>query len=343
MQTMIPSALLLAVLCFFSTFAMAARVQESPITFLPLSGALQDPKAEISGLAWHGERLVLLPQFPDWKTEQRRLPACLFAIRLPDLASRVHGESNAPLAYEEIAVTGLEACDALPGYEGFEAIAVRGDAAWLLIETRARGRMRGWLIQGRFTRGGTELALDGKSLLPLDTPLNLRNMSYEALSLAPQSLLAIFEANGRNVSPQPAASVFSLFKGTVANPRLVPFPHVEYRITDATDVDAANRFWAINYFWPGEKKLLAPAPDPIAQQYGRGATHMRSESVERLLCFEYHPEGVVLAKTPPVQLAQGFFPRNWEGLALCSQGGLNGFFIATDKYPGTLLGFVPLP
>jgi hypothetical protein len=32
--------------------------------------------------------------------------------------------------------------------------------------------------------------------------------------------------------------------------------------------------------------------------------------------------------------------RNWEGLVLFDQ---RGFLVATDKYPGTLLGFVEMP
>ena len=36
---------------------------------------------------------------------------------------------------------------------------------------------------------------------------------------------------------------------------------IEYRITDVTEVDNQGKFWALNFFWPGEKKLLNPAPN----------------------------------------------------------------------------------
>ena len=60
-----------------------------------------------------------------------------------------------------------------------------------------------------------------------------------------------------------------------------PFPPMEYRITDATPLDANGRFWAINYFFPGDE-LLIPAADPLAEQYGEGPTHQARVQVERL-------------------------------------------------------------
>ena len=40
-------------------------------------------------------------------------------------------------------------------------------------------------------------------------------------------------------------------------------------------------FWAINYFYPGDTKLL-PGDDQIALTYGIGLTHQTAEQVERL-------------------------------------------------------------
>ena len=36
------------------------------VTEIPLSGAVAKPSAEVSGLAWYGDYLILLPQYPDF-------------------------------------------------------------------------------------------------------------------------------------------------------------------------------------------------------------------------------------------------------------------------------------
>ena len=41
-------------------------VQEIPVTEIVLTGPLTDRDAEISGMAWYGNILILLPQYPDF-------------------------------------------------------------------------------------------------------------------------------------------------------------------------------------------------------------------------------------------------------------------------------------
>ena len=40
-----------------------------------------------------------------------------------------------------------------------------------------------------------------------------------------------------------------------------PTSSINYRIADATRIDNNNRFWAINYFYPGDKSTLKPSKD----------------------------------------------------------------------------------
>jgi hypothetical protein len=64
--------------------------------------------------------------------------------------------------------------------------------------------------------------------------------------------------------------------------------------------------------------------------------------VERLVELQFDAStGVSLTGLPPIQLQlEPMETRNWEGLVLLDD---RGFLIATDKYPGTLLAFVPYP
>ena len=116
----------------------------------------------------------------------------------------------------------------------------------------------------------------------------------------------------------------------------VPFPNVEYRITDATALDEEKRFWAINYFYPGDKDLL-PERDFLAIRYGRGVTHRQQATVERLVEFAYDAQGITRTDRAPIQLLLGDVSRNWEGIARLDE---RGFLLATDKFPETMLGFV---
>ena len=117
----------------------------------------------------------------------------------------------------------------------------------------------------------------------------------------------------------------------------VSFPTIEYRITDATQLDGCDRFWAINYFYEGDRDLL-PTREPLVVRYGRGRTHRQQPTVERLVEFTYSAQGIALTDTAPIQLALIGAGRNWEGIARLDD---QGFLIATDKFPETLIGFVP--
>ena len=47
---------------------------EAQVRVIPLAAPLDTPRAEISGLAWHGDDLILLPQYPDgWSPSTRRM------------------------------------------------------------------------------------------------------------------------------------------------------------------------------------------------------------------------------------------------------------------------------
>ena len=54
-------------------------------------------------------------------------------------------------------------------------------------------------------------------------------------------------------------------------------------MADATRIDKNNRFWVINYFFPGDRKVLKPSNDILASKYGNGPSHSRSKRVERLI------------------------------------------------------------
>ena len=84
-------------------------------------------------------------------------------------------------------------------------------------------------------------------------------MSFESIINHDKRLLLLYEANGSNLREDPYQLSFSLTDLSLTK---IKSPNIEYRITDATKVEN-NKFWAINYYWPGDKKDLKPGLDRL--------------------------------------------------------------------------------
>jgi hypothetical protein len=165
----------------------------------------------------------------------------------------------------------------------------------------------------------------------------LQNMAYEAAVVWQDTVFAFFEANGANVNARPQVYRFNRDAEPVD---ALPFPTLEYRLTDATTMDAGGRFWGTNYFYPGERDVLHPATDSVRVRHAAGTTHRASDVVERLVEFQYTGTRIIRTDTPPLWLTLGGGTgRNWEGVARFG----NGFLIATDQYPRTMLAYVERP
>lgn len=306
----------------------APSPNETAVVTLPLAGRAANKDAEFSGLAWYGDYLILLPQYPN------RFGAgdgALFAIAKTDLLAFIDGKRQEPITPRAIPFTssGLR----VVGFEGYESIAFVGEQVFLTIESKP-GTMLGYLVKGKIARDLSGIEIDASSLVALAPQADVTNFSDETIVVAKDKLLTLYEANGAGPNPKPVARVFD-FKPAATG--TIPFPNIEYRITDATPTDAANKFWAINYFFPGDVKIL-PLFDPLAQKFGKGKTHAQYPQVERLVEFQYGDAGITLTDTPPLQLVlPNADARNWEGIARLDN---RGFLIATDAYPQTILGFV---
>ena len=106
-------------------------------------------------------------------------------------------------------------------------------------------------------------------------------------------------------------------------------------MTDATAVDENGRFWIINYFYPGDKELQTDNDD--WREGSWGATHLIYDQVERLIELQWTNEGITFTRTPAMLLElPDDEARNWEGLVRFNEG----FLLATDKFPTTILAYV---
>jgi len=307
-------------------------LDEIEVQELPLGAPLDEAEAEISGMAWYKETLVLLPQFPE------RYNGQLFGVLKADIEAHIASESSTPLVPFPMAFDDSGLHDSIEGFEGFEAIAFAGGQVFVTIEARRTATtMTGYIVAGAITASGS-MRLNPATLIELPAPVPLENYSDEAITIAGVRLFTFYEANGATVNPNAVAHAFSLSFEPQAPLPLAP---LEYRLTDATPADAENRFWVINYLFPGDIPKLRLAEDQYKAEYGEGESHSRDLGIERLIQLEITETGIEPTDTPPLylQLELGN-PRNWEGIAHLDNA---GFLLVTDKFPSTILGFVAYP
>lgn len=308
--------------------------QEQPVTEIALAGPASEARAEMSGLGWYNDHLILLPQYPERFADGD--DGRLFALPKAEIEAVLEGRLDGPLTPQEIPLFAPGLSSTITNFEGFEAIAFVGDEVFLTIESAAGEPMMGYLIKGTIAPDLSEIRLDTATLAEIPPAANHSNMADETLIAAGERLLTVYEVNGTAYNEQPAVHRFDLS----ATPQgTQPFPAIEYRVTDATAPDEAGLFWALNIFWRGDARWN-PVPDVLAARYGQGETHARVRRVERLVAFRVTESGVELVRQPPIQLELAFLPRNWEGLARLDDA---GFLVVADEVPRTILGFVPVP
>ncbi|MFK8184381.1 MAG: hypothetical protein AB8B99_13495 [Phormidesmis sp.] len=305
---------------------------EQPVTYLPLNGPLANRDAEISGLAWYGEYLILLPQYP------KRLGDNIFALPKADIVSFLAGDRSEPLSPIPIPFDSSAIANSIQGFEGFEAIAFAENQVFLAVEASTPAGMRGYLLSGQLDPNLSQLTVGLEPSVEVLSQSGLDNMSEETLVVVSEDLVvAIHEVYGAQFTTVPVTTAFDF---TLSEPAVVmSFPPVDYRITDATALDSQGRFWAVNYFYEGDD-FLRPTRDPLLARYGQGPTHRQQATVERLVEFQYTSSGTTLVNRPPIQLQLAANGRNWEGIARLDE---RGFLLITDKFPETILGFVEMP
>ena len=309
-----------------------ARVQ-----LLSLEGPLAARGSEVSGMTWQGDTLIILSQYPEQFMEEEGMLA-LFGISKDEIVAAI--EHDQPVQPFLIPCRAPGLVDAMEGYDGLEALGIIGHRYFMTVEAKDNSGMTGFLVSGRFDVAGGLVVMNVTELSPIPMSVNIPNISSESILIDGDRVITLTEAIGLNVNPRPWARVFSSeaeYQGTL------PMPQIEYRVTDASALDHGRRFWVINYLFPPEGPKLAPAPDPELERFDDPDSYDPQDCIERLLELRLTTDDrIVRTATPPVNLE--LLPdgecRNWEALVRLDD---RGFLLMTDKYPGTLLAFVPFP
>ena len=313
--------LIIAIVSFPLIFGKEIKVQE-----IQLSGLITDKKQEISGMDWYQDRLFLLPE---------NMGGFLFSISKGEILDAIVGGKKVTITPKKTRFKTPDYSSLIKGFDGFEAIAFSEDKIYISIEAERDGEMIAYLAWGEIDSKSLEVNISEDHIVPMNTPIQLGNMSFESLLIDNNNILMIYEANGSNLRKDARQTVFSPENKITSH---INFPNIEYRITDVTRKDNNGRFWAINYFWPGDKKLLSPGEDNVLNKVKQGSTHSKSNQIERLIEFEMSAGGISISDTKPIQLfLESDESRNWEAIARL---GNRGLLIATDKHPRMILGYV---
>ncbi len=336
--------LLAALVSSAVSFGMADPVSPRAITVAPvileLTGPLNDPRAEVSGMTWKGDTLVIMPQNPTLFAGAGSMG--FFAIHRSRILAAIDGTVEGPILPRQVNCLATGMSRIVKGFDGLEAMGLIGDRCYMTVEAEEDTVMSSYLVSGKYDMVNNEVVMDMTKLTSIPMGLNIPNIAEESIVIDGGQVITISEANGLNVNPSPVGKVFNTeieFQGTI------PFPQIEYRVTDATEVGEDGRFWVINYFFPREREKLNPAPDPELECFGDLQAYDPDICVERLLemrivrtCLQ--GDFIARTDTPPVNLALLLNGecRNWEAVVRL---GDMGFLMMTDEYPGTLLAFVP--
>lgn len=306
----------------------------SPVVEIPLAGPVSSRLSELSGLAWYNDLLIMLPQFPDFGTGAGN--GFIYALPKKDVIAFLDGEVSHPPEPRPIPFVAPGLKDSIAGFEGYEAIAFSGDDVYVTIEAKEDGGMTGYLAKGAMNLDLPALSLDTSTLATIAPQTNTGNMSEESLFAGNRVIGTIYELNGTGVNTSPVVHLF--------DPDLRPigtadFPNVEFRITDVTELDRDGRFWAINYFFPGTGHS-SESPGSQGDDENSDRIWLPGEELGRLVEFQFALTGVTLtgAAIQLESLLSDF--HNWEGLVRLDD---KGFLIVSDRFPDTVLGFVPYP
>ena len=296
--------------------------ENNPIQEIELKGIITNPKQEISGMDWYNDNLFLLPE---------NLGGYLFMVKKNEIQKQLSLKKGS-IKPIKTKFNTPDYSKSIPGFDGFEAIAFYENSVYVTIEADENGEMVGYIAWGNIDPNSYEITILEKNIQKINTPIQINNLSYESIIHHGNNLLLLYEANGSNLRKDPYQLLISL---NDFSSKKIKGPNIEYRITDATKVKK-NKFWAINYYWPGDKKNLKPSLDKLSKNKKTNS----DQTIERLVEFKIKRNSISLTRKKPINLIlEEGNSRNWEAIV---RFGESGFLIATDKYPRMILAYIKL-
>ena len=300
-------------------------LQETEVNYLPLNEFASNKDWEFSSLTWYKDNLILLPQYPS-----KVNGGAFLYMRKHEILESIENKTSLEPKLIKVDMTNLESFESHGS--GFEAIVFKGDTVYVSIESMSLFETVAVIMMGKIDSTSLSIKFNTDKKLELPNLSGKGNLSEEAIFVDKNYLYAIHESNSYKL-PQ-----FFQIPLDLKNYKKMPFPQINYRITDVTALDDSLKFYAINYFWEGDDSDF-PLEDIYAEKWGIGKSHKQFNNVERIIELKLDAKSVKITQKEPIYLRLDKNGRNWEGIVKLDD---LGFLVITDKHPASILGFIPL-
>jgi hypothetical protein len=308
---------------FFLLFGQCTFGQNYVVDVQPviLPGSLRAGGREISGLAIHSDRLYFLAEN---RNDHLRVPSSgVYSVALEGLKGSDLSQPRTIASSQKHLIIGIDTIrERISGYQGLEALAIRGDRFFMTVETDARVDscylITGTLHEGRFVVDLDRLLALKKPVLPNGE--KVFNAGFEALSVQGRYLYSFFEFNGFSENYAYRINLKSFKASPVRVRQKIPF-----RLTD-TSHWSRRKMIGINYFFPLKAEAiyqrdLSDEERPLIRD-AAGALH----PFARLVVFKRNRGSIQVRKY--IDLPKAFWTSNWEGIVRHQEGVL----LVNDKF-----------
>ena len=161
---------------------------------LPLAGPLADPLAEVSGMTWQGDTLVIIPQFPDKFADEGLMG--FFALTKQEILDTLDSEDGEPFQPHLVLCSGPGLLGIVRGFDGLEAMCCIGQHFYMTVEANEDTVMAGYLVSGQFDMVDGVVIMDMTRMSSIPMGLNIPNIAEETIIIDGRRVITISEANG---------------------------------------------------------------------------------------------------------------------------------------------------
>lgn len=312
---------------FFSGIAHS----QSAFKNIPLPKNISSVNEEFSGMAMYGGRVYLEPQYGSHKETKLDGVFFIYSLLADSIGRVIDGKDTALTAYRPVRVKNLNQLpDSVKAYyEGFEAISIVNNTAYLSIETNDTYDYC-FLLRGTLDTLQNTITIDPLHFATLKRPLRINNAGFESVTWLPKEkkLLAYYEYNGM----PGGGKGYLIDTSFTRQPQVIKVPFLYFRITDMTATQK-DKIYGINYFWNGdydaylnndqlknqEENIKTAVPD-LKDNIAANPDYLKKKSTSygRIVMLnnrkDKHWKQVTSAFPAP--------KNNWEGIALYRDGAL---------------------
>lgn len=313
------------IICTLFSFAIFAQQN------IPLPAAIANPVAEYSAMTLAGNRLLLVPQYPDNNA--------LYAIDTNKLLQAI--SQGKPVSFQKFSKIVLPNFESVKQainangdvYEGVEAVVAVGNTVFFSIET-TESTDSCFIVKGYLHKNS--ITLDSRHLQAIKKitcdDKRVSNAGYESLTYLPDQhkLLAVFEyTNTAAVYQTPVAWLIdTTLKDEQPAPVYIEQP-IPFRISDICNA-GAGQLYGLNFWWAGEYKDYFSCNQqtrlPIADSAAFTNTSHKNTCYARILQLQLTGNTLHWASWKEI----GYDCYNWEGIAALH----HYLFIVSDANKG---------